>query len=41
MNVFIAGPRKVSNLNNHVKERLHNIINNNFNFKYFLRTFRL
>ena len=31
MNVFVAGPRKVTNLNNHVKERLYNIINNNFN----------
>lgn len=30
MNVFIAGPRAVSKLNNTVKERLKNIINNNF-----------
>ncbi|MBC2580586.1 hypothetical protein [Clostridium sp. DJ247] len=30
MNVFIAGPRAVSLLNKHVKERLKNIIFNNF-----------
>lgn len=30
MNVFIAGPRAVSSLNKHVKERLNNLVNNNF-----------
>lgn len=30
MNVFIAGPRAISTLNNAVKERLSNIINQNF-----------
>ena len=30
MKVFIAGPRAVSKLNNQVKERLNNIINNDF-----------
>ena len=30
MKVFIAGPRAVSNLNNEFKERLNNIINNDF-----------
>ncbi len=30
MKVFVAGPRAVSILNKQVKERLFNIINNNF-----------
>jgi len=30
MKVFVAGPRAVSRLNNEVKERLNNIINNDF-----------
>jgi hypothetical protein len=30
MNVFVAGPRAVSALNNDVKERLNNIMKNNF-----------
>ena len=30
MKVFVAGPRAISNLNGKVKERLTNIINNNF-----------